>query len=152
MASSLRGGVKLNAYLRKVVRDAKHLTLLVGFMDGATYPDGTLVSEVAFQNEYGAGRIPSRPFFRQMIATCSPMWGSELVATMQYDMSDLSLGLNRIGARIQGQLQDSIINGTYAGLAPMTIAARQERGNQSIKPLIDTTQMMRSITYKVTYK
>jgi hypothetical protein len=143
---------KLEAYLRKIQRDAQHLTLAVGFMDGATYPDGTLVSQVAFQNEYGAGRIPSRPFFRQMIDKNSPSWGTDLALTMGHDKCDLSLGLNRMGERIKGQLQDSIISGDFAGLAPMTIAARRERGNQSTKPLIDTTQMMRSITYRVTYK
>ena len=42
----------------------------VGFMEGATYPEGTPVAAVAFWNEYGvpSHNQPPRPFFRQMIA------------------------------------------------------------------------------------
>ena len=52
----------------------------VGFMAGATYPDGTPVAAVAFWNEFGASDTPARPFFRQMIAAESPTWPGKMAA------------------------------------------------------------------------
>lgn len=37
---------------------------LVGIMDKKTYPDGELVAQVGYWNEYGTATIPPRPFFR----------------------------------------------------------------------------------------
>ena len=60
----------------------------VGFMEGATYPDGTPVAAVAYWNEFGASGTPARPFFRQMIAAESPTWApkmAKLAKTTDYD-------------------------------------------------------------------
>lgn len=52
---AVKGGDKLATFLEGVVaKIGKAKMLRVGFVDGATYPDGTNVAQVAFWNEYGA--------------------------------------------------------------------------------------------------
>jgi len=118
----------------------------VGFMDGATYPDGELVAGVAFQNEFGVltKNQPPRPFFRRMIVKESPSWVGKmgrLAKATNYD-GDKVLGL--MGEDIKGALQQSINDFTTPALAASTIEAKGFS-----KPLIDTSHMLNSITYEV---
>ena len=66
--STLSGGAGAQAYLAGLAKKIEDAGLLrVGFLEGATYPDGTTVAEVAAKNEYGAVGVPMRPFFRTMV-------------------------------------------------------------------------------------
>jgi hypothetical protein len=122
-------------------------SLKVGFMAGATYPDGTPVATVAFLNEFGHGGVnaaPPRPFFRNMINSESPNWGvkiSKLAKLSQYNGKAI---FKIMGEDIKGALMQSITDLTSPPLAEST---KKAKGFD--KPLIDTAHMINSITYEV---
>ncbi len=116
----------------------------VGFLDRATYPDGTLVAQVAFWNEVGTKRAPPRPFMRSMIASKSPRWGIALGLALKRTRYDARAALRIMGEGISGQLVQSIVNWSDPPNAPSTVAAKGFN-----KPLIDTGLMQRSVDYQV---
>lgn len=158
----LTGGDKLAAKLAEISKNLqKAASVDIGFLEGATYPDGTPVALVAALNEFGSGNkvshkvaralgmdapaaVPPRPFFRGMIADKSPEWpdavGNLLVAN-DYD-ADKTLG--QAGAAIKGQLQAAIVAYVGPPLKPATVA---RKGND--KQLIDTSVMLNSVDYAV---
>ncbi len=144
---SLSGGEALEAKLKELAQKiAKPRTLRVGFLENATYPDGTSVAMVAAIQEFGAPsrNIPPRPFFRSMIADKSPDWGKQLGGLVTGTNYDVDQALGQFGEGIKGQLQSSIIATNSPPLAPATIAAK---GNA--KPLVDTGNMLNSVNYQV---
>ena len=118
--------------------------LRVGFLEGARYPDGTPVAQVAFWNEFGTRTAPVRSFFRDMIAKCSPRWGAAIAANLRATNFDGDVTLQRMGVGIQDQLTRSIVDFTTPGNAPYTI---QQKGFD--KPLIDTGVMQRSVGFDI---
>lgn len=115
----------------------------VGFLEGATYPDGTPVAAVAFWNEFGASG-PPRPFFRTMIAEESPGWGDKVAALAKSTNNDGPKVLALMGEDIQGALIQSINDLTSPPLAESTI---ERKGFD--KPLIDSSHMVNSTGYRV---
>ena len=140
---SLSGGDKVMRRLAEIAEQMGGGSVSVGFMSGATYPDGTPVAAVAASNEYGVPtrRQPPRPFFRNMIAKESPTWGDKL-AGLAHLGSNQALSL--MGEDIAGALKQSINDLTDPPLSARTIA---EKGFD--KPLIDTSHMINSVTYIV---
>jgi hypothetical protein len=105
----------------------------VGFLEGATYPDGTPVAAVAFWDEYGHGGqfpAPPRPFFRTMIEKEKPTWGGKVGALMKATGDDGAKTLALMGEDIQGALIKSINDLTAPALSPTTLILRQIYGNQ----------------------
>ena len=115
----------------------------VGFLEGATYPDGTPVAAVAFWDEYGSSG-PPRPFFRNMIAAESPSWPDKVAALAKSTGDDGPKILALMGEDIQGALIQSINDFTTPALAESTI---KRKG--FAKPLIDTGHMVNSTGYVV---
>jgi hypothetical protein len=143
--ATLEGGDKLKAALAALAaKVSKPGTLNVGFLEGATYPDGTPVALVAFWNEFGTKRIPPRPFFRHMIAAESGHWGKDLGAMLLSTAYDVDRSLKFMGEEIKGELQQSIIDTNSPPNAPSTIARKGFS-----KTLIDTGHMQNSIDYEV---
>jgi hypothetical protein len=140
----LSGGAKLDEYLANLAGRMSG-ELSVGFLEGATYPDGTPVAAVAFWDEFGRGSQPPRPFFRRMIAAESPTWGPKLARLAKVTNFDGEQSLRLLGEDIRGALQQSINTFTAPPLAPSTIAAKG-----FAKPLIDTAVMLRAVDYEVT--
>lgn len=118
----------------------------VGFMEGATYPDGTPVAAVAFWNEFGApeNNQPPRPFFRQMIAKESPTWPDKMAKLAKATDYDGEKTLALMGEDIKGALQQSINDLETPALAESTV---ESKGFS--KPLIDTGHMLNSVAYEV---
>lgn len=147
MAKAFRGGAKLEAYLANLASKVRNPgTLRVGFLEGATYPDGTPVALVAATNEFGKpdkGQ-PPRPFFREMIREKSPGWGPSLAKLLVSTDYDANAALRLMGEGIKGQLQSKIT--TYVGpaLADLTIAAKGFD-----KQLINTSHMLNSVDFDV---
>ena len=145
MASkTLSGSAAITKALDAIARKMGAGTVSVGFMAGATYPDGTPVAAVAFWNEYGDSGRPARPFFRNMIAAESPAWPEKLAGAIRYTHFDGPKALGLIGEDVKGALQQSINDFQTPKLADSTIAAKG-----FAKPLIDTSHMINSIAYKV---
>lgn len=145
--ASFSGGSALEAKLAEIAeRLGGGETLRVGFLEGATYPDGTAVPLVAAANEFGDPGMnrPPRPFFRRMIAAKSPEWGSDLSKVAMASGYDPKAFLPLMGERIKAQLQESIRELTDPALAQSTI---DRKGFD--KPLIDTGHMLNSVDYDI---
>lgn len=146
-AITLTGGDKLARRLKEIAKnisDAKQLG--VGFMAGSTYPNTSMpTATVAAIQEWGSARIPSRPFFRDMIRDNSYRWGPNVATALRINDYDATQALTLMGVEIKEELQDSIRSGNFAPLAESTIA---RKGFD--KPLIDTSHMINSVDYRVT--
>ena len=143
----LSGGSKLEAALNQIASQLdKGSVLRVGFLEGATYPDGTSVPMVAAINEFGAPSRgqPPRPFFRNMIAEHSEEWPDAIAANLKATGYDGAKTLALVGEGISAQLRQSIVDLVSPPLAPSTI-----RRKGFDKPLIDTSVMLNSIGVEV---
>lgn len=131
-------------YKLETIAEKMEGSVRVGFMEGATYPDGTPVAAVAYWNEYGGSDRPPRPFFRKMIAAESPAWADKMAALAKSKKYDGPAVLAMMGEDIKGALQQSINDFTDPPLAGSTVAAKG-----FAKPLIDTGHMLNSVAYEV---
>lgn len=143
--ATIRGGNKLEAALRAISEKiSQPATLKVGFLEGATYPDGMPVALVAAVNEFGGGHVPPRPYFRPMVEDKSPQWGAAIEQNLVAKNYDVGATLALAGDGIKGQLQQSIRDTNSPPLAPATI---KRKGFD--KPLVDTGHMLNSVDYEV---
>lgn len=138
-----------DAIMKKLEAIAKSIgggEVSIGFMNGATYPDGTPVAAVAFWNEFGKPEIgqPPRPFFRNMIAENSDQWPADMAKAAKATEYDGQKTLSLMGEKIKGQLQKSINDFTTPAIKESTAHAKGFP-----KPLIDTGDMLRSVDYEV---
>lgn len=124
--------------------------LKVGFIDGATYPDGTPVAMVAATNEYGnpANNQPPRPFFRNAISDHETEWSEDIARGLGKGL-ELEHVLSVVGEKIAGDIVQSISTLMDPPLSAATIASRKSKGNESTKPLVDTKVMIRDVNYEV---
>ena len=142
--------------LEKLADQIKKSKLEVGFFESAKYPDGTPVAYVAAIQEFGypAGNIPSRPFFRNAISQndgWKPLATKAMSAVVEGRI-ELNQALNQMGLKMAADVKDSITDGSYEALKQSTLDARQSRKRTqgvASKPLIDTGQMLQSVTYAV---
>jgi len=139
-------GDKLAAAL-KVIAEKANTSVEVGFLEGATYPDGTPVAEVAYYNEYGTTYAPPRPFFRTMIAEQQDSWGPKLAAAYRGTNGDIERSFDLVGEDIEGALKQSINDLTSPALAPSTV---KRKGFS--KPLIESSHMVNSTGHRVVSK
>jgi hypothetical protein len=175
---TMSGGTTFRAILTKMAAKlSKPGTVLIGFLEGSTEPDGTSIPMIAAIQEFGAPKahIPPRPFFRNMITAKSPGWPGGIAFQLKATDYNIPLTLQRTGMAIQGQLQESIINTHTPALSPVTVMlrgmksqdqslvvnrrvveqarARVEAGltnyGASIKPLIDQGNLLNSVGYEV---
>lgn len=145
--ASLKGGDKLNTALANLAAKVKKPgTLRVGFLGGASYPDGKPVAMIAAINEYGAPSRgqPPRPFFRRMIAAKQKEWPEAIKNLLIANDYDAIKTLDVAGAAIAGQLRQSIVDLTDPPLAEGTI---KRKGFD--KPLVDSGVMLKSVDHEV---
>lgn len=174
----ISGGAKLEARLKEIsAKVSKAGTLRVGFLEGATYPDGTSVPMVAAIQEFGAPKagIPPRPFFRTMIAEKADTWADALGRNLVAQDYDTHKALEAVGMGIEGQLQESIIKIVAPALSPVTLMLRKMRSEDqalivtgktvgeaaarvaagegtagvSTKPLVDSSHLLNSVGSEV---
>lgn len=128
--AALSGGAALEKKLAEIAKKVSRAgAVRVGFLEGATYPDGTSVPAVAAIQEFGAPRasIPPRPFFRTMIAAKSSEWGDKLGAILVANDYDVEKSLDLMGLGIEDQLRDSIIAVNSPPLSQVTLMLRKMR-------------------------
>jgi hypothetical protein len=142
---SLSGGEKLQAKLEEIAaKIGRPFMLRVGFLEGATYPDGTPVGYVAALLNYGISNGKVWPFFTKMIAEKAPSWGEQLANLLIHTNYDVDKALGLMGTGIAGQLREAIIDMKTPPIDPRTAA---RKGFD--RPLIDTGHMLNSIDYEV---
>ena len=138
------------ALVRKLAEIAKRVgaggSVKVGFLAGATYPDGTPVAAVAAIQDFGAPRagIPPRPFFRNMVAAKKDEWPAAIEKNLVATGYDVNVTLARVGEGIAGQLRQSIVDTNEPPLKPAT-----SRRKGFDKPLVDTGHLLASVDYAV---
>lgn len=141
--ASLSGGGDMQGYLQGIAKKIQDAGILrVGFLEGATYPDGTSVPEVAAKNEYGAKGVPMRPYFRTMIKNKKANWAVSIGQVLANNNYDIDKTWQLMGGGIRGQLQQSIRD----WVKPPNSAETIERKGFN-KPLIDTSHMLNSVDY-----
>lgn len=132
--------------LNKVGDSLSSKQLKVGFLKGATYPDGTRVPMVAADNEFGnpANNQPPRPFFRNAISESSSSWSESVQKLMASSDGDVDQVLLLAGELIADGVRESIRKLDSPALSPYTI---KRKGFS--KPLIETSHMLNSVDYEV---
>ncbi len=143
----------INDFLNKVASQLESKQVKVGFIDGATYPDGTSVAMIAAGNEWGIpeNNQPPRPFFRNAISEHEKEWGDAVERGLEegYPVDQV---LELIGAKIQGDVQESIATLVDPPLSPTTLhirRTRKDRPTDSTKPLVDSKVMIGDVNYEV---
>ena len=176
---ALKGGEKLKEYLQKVASKVNSgAELRVGFLENATYPNGTPVAMIAAIQEFGAPRagIPPRPFFRNMIAKHQDEWPAGFAKQLRETNFDLKATFERAGAAIAGQLRQSIVDTNEPPLSPVTLMIRKMKSEGktitraslaearsrlakgestagvSTKALVETGHLLNSVDYEVKLK
>lgn len=117
----------VNRVLTEIAQKMGGGRVQVGFLEGATYPDGTPVAAVAFWAEFGHGGnfpAPPRPYFRTMIKKESPGWPAKMAALAKATNYDGKIVLRTMGEDIAGALKQSIIETNDPPLSPTTLVLR----------------------------
>lgn len=143
----VRGGEKFTRVLNEMAEKLKRDGFVkVGFLKGATYPDGKPVAMIAAIQDFGAPSrgIPPRPFFRNMIAKKQGEWPQAMARNLKIMNYDVPRTLKAAGEGIAGQLRQSIVDTNSPPLRPRTIARKG-----FAKPLVDTGHMLNSVDYEV---
>jgi|SRR5580700_132911 hypothetical protein len=174
---AIKGGEKLVLWMNKMAAQLKKPAVVrVGFLESATYPNGTPVAMVAAIQDFGTGKIPPRPFFRNMIAKHKKEWEPALALGIKRNGYDIKKTLMQLGEGIAGQLRQSIVDTNAPALSPITvmlrgmkshdqslvvtgktvgIAAQRVRDSKtnygaSTKVLVDSGHLLNSVDYEVT--
>ncbi|WP_233596650.1 hypothetical protein [Citrobacter koseri] len=174
--TTFSGGAALEAKLAELAEKlGEPMTLRMGFLENATYPDGTKVALAAAAAEWGnpANGQPPRPYFRNMISANSPQWGDDFAKIAIASNYDARKSLSLMGEHMKSQLQDSIRELTEPQISPVTVLLRERfgnnhheikfsdvqaaradvangvRGSASGKPLIWSGHMLNSVDYDI---
>lgn len=109
---------------------------------------------LAFIHEHGApeANIPARPFLIPGVKDSQPSWLPRIKdagkAAFEGRAGAVDANLAAAGQLAAQAVQRKIRTGPFAPLSPRTIAQRRRKGQKGqIRPLIDTAQMLQSITW-----
>lgn len=145
--ASIKGGDNFLKWAKGLGDKVKANNVLqVGFMKDAVYPDGTQVALVAAVQDFGAPSrgIPPRPFFRNAIAKGKETWPQEAKTLLQKHDYDARGALGELGIAVEGDIKKSINEMYSPPLAPATV---RRKGHS--KPLVDTGQLLNSVTSRI---
>ena len=145
--------------IKKVLEELGRKEIKVGFFESAKYPDGTPIAYVAAIQEFGHGPIPPRPFMRPAEQQNAAKWQKGVAAGVKAALNGsitIEHALEQVGMVAAGDVRKAIKAVTAPPLADSTISARQRRlkGKKaaSIKPLVDSGQMIQAVTSAVVDK
>lgn len=124
---------------------ARDSAALVGIHEDA----GSDLAVIAAANEYGTenGHVPERSFLRATVDANQAAYGDELTAAVEAHIDGerpLTDGLDRLGARVAGDVQQFMTDLQEPPNAPATIARKG-----SSNPLIDTGQLRGAIRHEL---
>lgn len=107
---------------------------------------GADVVDVAIWNEFGTAKVPSRPFIRQTFAEHQQAVEKYLVQVVSNAAKggDLNQELSKLGQWYQDKQKRTLLTYPWEPNAPST-----RKRKKSTKPLVDTSQLVNSIRYKV---
>ena len=107
---------------------------------------GESLVDIGIWNEYGTAHIPSRPFIRQTFEDNQQAVAQYLgrVVSNVAKGDDLVQELSKLGQWYQDKQKKTLTSYPWTPNAPST-----RRRKKSSKPLVDTSQLVNSIRYKV---
>jgi len=150
----IKGGDRYESFFNNLEKKlSKNTSVKVGFLSGATYPDGTSVAMVAAVNEYGKTETnekgdvviqPPRPFMRNTVAKRTKAWVKNLATAIKATNYDIPASFKLVGQGMKEDVQNSIRTFRDPPLKEATIKAKG-----FAKPLIDTSHMLNSVDYEV---
>lgn len=149
--AEVSGGDGIDDALRKMARRLATATeVRVGFLEGATYPDGTKVATVAALQNFGApaAGMPPRPFFSNMIAAEKPKWGERFMRVLKAANYDAEKSLELMGEGIAGQLREAIIDFEGEHLSAVTVLLRSRFPMRDGMTFADVLQAIRDVKNK----
>lgn len=175
----IKDGGLLDKALRKLAKKVgKPAVLRAGFLEGAKYPDGTSVPQVAAIQNFGAPArgIPPRPFFTNAVSRGSGEWAGKLAKLLVLTDYDAEKALTMMGPVLAFDIQKSITETNAPPLSEVTLQLRKMRQENpdlvvtgatvgeaarrakddvstagvSVKPLVDSGTMFRYVSFEVT--
>jgi hypothetical protein len=152
----------------KFLRRAQDDEILIGIVEGQTHTtDGQDVSDLARTLSFGSANIPARPFLEEGINSVQP----ELKAAIEEHYRNIvnakdwetqskrdPKGLKKIAVIAVGGVKKLVLSDHYKSTVPnaeSTIYQKSKKNKKgeitglSDKPLIDTGQMINSVTYVI---
>jgi hypothetical protein len=109
------------------LKQLKGIETRVGWFPAATYEDGTKVAYVASIQEFGAGPIPPRPFFRPTVLEQQTAWREYAAqgarAVLKGSLSAFAV-MDGLGERAQEDVKETINQITSPPLSPITLELR----------------------------
>ncbi len=162
-----------SADLLKNLKKVAKAQLLVGVSSKTSKRPGGEISnaQLAFIHEHGSvsAGIPPRPFLHPGVKAAKPkitvFFRQAVDAVRAGHVADAELALEKAGLVAQSSVKNAIRNGDFAPLRPATITYRnrsratigkrenEKRGSlnfgANVKPLINTGELLKSITYVV---
>lgn len=113
---------------------------------------------IAYIQDNGAPEvnIPARPFMRPGLESIksdiAPMLKRAGKFALEGERESMLKQFHALGLKAQNAVRKKITDGPFTPLAPSTLAARRAAGRSGTKPLIDTGQLRRAITYVIRRK
>ena len=142
--------------LEKLLVELEQKVIKVGYFEHSKYTDGTPIAYIAAIQEQGyvKGGIPARPTLHPAMDANRGKYKQGVAKAVRGSLvgGDLTTGLNAVGEVASGDVKEAIIALTSPALKQSTIDARKSRhyaGKASDKPLVDSGQMLRAVTYSV---
>jgi hypothetical protein len=175
---TITGGDKLAAYLADLSKKVQRKSVLkAGFLEGAKYDDGTPVAMVAAIQNFGAPArgIPPRPFMTNAVTEHGEEWGQKLATLLKTADFNAETALTQLGAEVVADIQQAISDLDSPPLSPVTlmlrkmhigrkndpitfaevlearrrVAAGEDPGGASDKPLVYSGHMRQSVDFEV---
>jgi hypothetical protein len=128
--------------IEKIFSKYKDSEVRVGYLDGATYNDGTPLWEVARKHENGID-VPKRPFMTEARDINLDKWKRGLTRNLTNGVP-MDKALGRLGEQMIGDITRHILQGNWGDNTPATVARKGFN-----KPLVDTGAMNTSVEYEV---
>jgi hypothetical protein len=148
---------KLPEFLENVKKMSEKCVMVgIPHDKGARADSGYTNAQIAIVQENGspAKNIPPRPFLIPGIKSAQKEIAEILKDGAKEALHGVSIeiALNKAGLIGQNHVKNQIVNGDFTQLKNSTIVARSRRrknGQAGTKPLIDTGQLLNSVTYVV---
>ena len=106
----------------KKIAEQKTISARVGIIEPMTYPDGELVAQVGYWNEYGTETIPPRPFFRTAVENNRDKLGPMFVRAVQKHEPETAMRM--VCEHMVDELKTSVLTWTDPPNAPSTIKSK----------------------------
>lgn len=106
----------------KKIAEQKTIKARVGIIESMTYPNGELVAQVGYWNEYGTNTIPPRPFFRTAVENNRDKLGPMFVRAVQKHEPETAM--RKVCEHMVDELKASVLTWTDPPNAKSTIKSK----------------------------